>query len=206
MGHKVPWKIGVLICHPVTSRPLMSCRRKFYLPVTSRPSSPSYLACAPCVPLLRAGSISTVPSCRDPLHPFIFVFELITVTFTSPLHLINSREFFLGRCNRGPGARYWAVCAGWFKFQGPLNGGVSNGGVSRSGPVLPFCPFLFFLGLSWGYSRFVRGLSGIFPIGPFPLSRPIISTYEEQSRKGPRHNLDLSRKKWETPGFGKPPA
>ena len=69
----------------------------------------------------------------------------------------------MGRCNRGPGARYWAVCAGWFKFQGPLNGGVSNGGVSRSGLVLPFCPFLFFLGLSWGYSRFVRGLSGIFP-------------------------------------------
>ena len=23
MGHKVPWKIGMLICHPVTSRPLI---------------------------------------------------------------------------------------------------------------------------------------------------------------------------------------
>ena len=32
------------------------------------------------------------------------------------------------------------------------------------------------------------------------------SPYEEQSRKGPRHNLDLSRKKWETPGFGNPPV
>ena len=102
------------------------------------------------------------------------------------------------------------------KTQEPLNGGVSNGGVSRSGLVLPFlsffvlfCPFLSFLGLS----RFSRDFPdlladgpGIFPICPFPLSRPIKSTYEEQSRKGPRHNLDLSRKKWETPGFGNPPA
>ena len=54
-----------------------------------------------------------LPSSRDPLHPFIFVFELITVTFTSPLHLINSWELFLGRCNRGRGARYWAVCVSW---------------------------------------------------------------------------------------------
>ena len=45
---------------------------------------------------------------------------------------------------------------------------------------------------------------GIFPIGPFPLSRPIDSAYEEQSRKAPRHNLDLSRKKWETPQVWKP--
>ena len=93
-----------------------------------------------------------------------------------------------------------------FVCQGPLNGGVSNGGVSRSGLVLPFLSFL-------GLSRF----SGIFPICagmvrgfsrfvPFPLSRPIKSTYEEQSRKGPRHNLDLSRKKWETPRFGNPPV
>ena len=39
---------------------------------------------------------------------------------------------------------------------------------------------------------------GIFPIRPFSLSRPIKSTYEEQSRKGPRHNLDLSPKTWWT--------
>ena len=67
-----------------------------------------------------------------------------------------------------------------------------------------FCPF-------WDFPDF----SGIFPIcsgivrgfsrfAPFPLSRPIKSSYEEQSRKGLRHNLDLSRKKWETPGFGNP--
>ena len=59
------------------------------------------------------------------------------------------------------------------KTQGPLNGGVSNGGVSRSGLVLPFLSFL-------GLSRFFRDFPdllghgpGIFPICPFPLSRPI---------------------------------
>ena len=46
---------------------------------------------------------------------------------------------------------------------------------------------------------------GICPICPFPLSRPIKSTYEEQSRMGPRHDPDLARKKWETPGFWKTP-
>ena len=38
--------------------------------------------------------MSDVPSSRDPLHPFIFVFELITVTFTSPLHLICGNYFW----------------------------------------------------------------------------------------------------------------
>ena len=46
--------------------------------------------------------------------------------------------------------------------------------------------------------------SGIFPICPLPLSRPIKSAYEEQSRKGLRHNLDLSRKKWVTPDLETP--
>ena len=51
-------------------------------------------------------------------------------------------------------------------YQGPLNGGVSNGEVSRSGLVLPFLSFFvlfgtfpIFLGFSsgmvWGFSRFV---------------------------------------------------
>ena len=68
-----------------------------------------------------------------------------------------------------------------------------------------FCPFLSFLGLSrffWDFPDLLGDGPGIFSICPFPLSRPIKSAYEEQSRKGPRHNLDLSRKKWETPGFG----
>ena len=81
---------------------------------------------------------------------------------------------------------------------------------------LPFAPFSFlfpsflsFLGLSrffWDFPDLSGDSPGIFPIGPFPLSRPIDSTYEEQSRKGPRHNLDLPRKKWETPRFGNPPG
>ena len=49
------------------------------------------------------------------------------------------------------------------EFQGPLNGGVSNGGVSRSGLVLPFLSFFVLLGLSRGFSRFARGWSGDFP-------------------------------------------
>ena len=71
-----------------------------------------------------------------------------------------------------------------------------------------FLSFSSFLGLS----RFLRDFPdllgdgpGIFPIRPFSLSLPLKSTYEEQSRKDPRHDLDLSRKNWETPGFGNPP-
>ena len=66
-----------------------------------------------------------------------------------------------------------------------------------------FCPFLSFFVLFCPFRDFpdlLRDGPGIFPIRPFSLSRPLKSAYEEQSRKGPRHNLDLSRKKWETPG------
>ena len=53
------------------------------------------------------------------------------------------------------------------------------------------------------------GGPGIFPICPFPLSRPLSSAYEEQSRKGPRHNQDLSRKNrkprvWKPLGLASP--
>ena len=93
-----------------------------------------------------------------------------------------------------------------YENQGPLNGGVSNGGVSRSGLVLPFLSFLGLSRFFWDFPDLLGDGPGIFPICPFPLSRPLKSSYEEQSRKGPRHNLDLSRKKWETPGFGNPPV
>ena len=112
--------------------------------------------------------------------------------------------------NRLPGLSEISFCGFWLNFdpliKGRQTGGVSNGGFSRSGLVLPFLSFL-------GLSRFFRDFPdllgdgpGIFPTRPFSLSRPIKSTYEEQSRKGPRHNLDLSRNKWETPGFGTPPV
>ena len=78
--------------------------------------------------------------------------------------------------------------------QGPVDGGGSDGGV------------LDFFGFP-GFSRFFLIFSAAFPIGPFPLSRPIKSTYKEHSRNGPRHNRELSRKKvgnppvWKTPVY-----
>ena len=99
-------------------------------------------------------------------------------------------------------------------IQGPLNGGrFKRGGFSRSGLFCPFlsffvlfCPFLSFPDFSENFPDLLEDGPGIFPIRPFSLSRPIKSTHEEQSRKGPRHNLDLSRKKWENPPVWKPPA
>ena len=93
--------------------------------------------------------------------------------------------------------------------QGPLNRGFQKGGIPDLGLSFRFCPFLSFFRLSrifWDFPDLLGDGPGIFPICPFPLFWPIKSTYEEQSRKGPRHNLDLSRKKWETPGFGNPPV
>ena len=82
-----------------------------------------------------------------------------------------------------------------------------DGGVSRSGLVLPFLSVLGLSRFFWDFPELLRDGPGIFPICPFPLSWPIKSTYEEQSRKGLRHNLDLSQKKWEPPPpFGKPPG
>ena len=78
-----------------------------------------------------------------------------------------------------------------FKIQGPPNGGgFQTGGFPDLDLSFLFCPSLSFLGLS----RFFRDF-------PDLLGDPIKSTYEEQSRKGPRHNLDLSRRKWETLPF-----
>ena len=92
-------------------------------------------------------------------------------------------------------------------FHGPLNGGFQTGGFPDLGLSFLFCPF-------WDFPDF----SGIFLICPgilrdFPdlsassFSGPIKftkSAWEEQSRKGPRHNPDLSRKKWKPPGLETP--
>ena len=50
----------------------------------------------------------------------------------------------------------------------------------------------------WGFSRFAL----------FLFLGLLKSTYEEQSRKGPRHNLESGPflKKWETPRVWKPPG
>ena len=64
---------------------------------------------------------------------------------------------------------------------GPPSGGVSNGGASRSGLVLPFCPFLSFLGLS----RFFRDFPDLLGDGPgnFPDSSLFsFSAYKEHLR------------------------
>ena len=56
--------------------------------------------------------------------------------------------------------------------QGPLNGGVSNGGVSRSGPVLPFLSFFVLFGTFPIFGDFPDLLGdspGIFPKDPFVL-------------------------------------
>ena len=65
--------------------------------------------------------------------------------------------------------------------QGPLNGVVSNGGVSRSGLVLPFLSFFVLFGtfpIFLGFSRFARGWSGDFP----DLSFSSFSAYSEHLR------------------------
>ena len=142
---------------------------------------------APSLHLLPPFSPVILPSFPLPSH------------FFSPFFQREKGWKTLGKGERNQGRRR--------VNQGPLNGGVSNGGVSRSGFVLPFfvlfCPFLSFPG---DFPDLRGDGPGIFLICPFPLSQPIKSTYEEQSRKGPRHNLDLSRKKWETPGFGNTPV
>ena len=109
---------------------------------------------------------------------------------------------------------------------GPVDGGgvqTGGGAVSRSGLFLFFGSFVgsffwsffgsffgSFLGLFLGLVPIFRDFPdlsgdcpGLFPICPFPLSQPSIinSTYEEQSRKGPRHDPDLS---WTR--FGNPPV
>ena len=88
-------------------------------------------------------------------------------------------------------------------------GSFKRGGFPDLDLFVLFCPFLSFLGLSrffWDFPDLLGDGPGIFPISPFPLSRSIKSPHEEQSRKGPRHNLDLSQKKWEAPPVWKPPG
>ena len=92
------------------------------------------------------------------------------------------------------------------QIQGPLNGGGFKAGLRDLDLSFPFLSFLVLSRFFWDLPDLLGDGPGIFPICPFPLSRSIKSTYKEQSQKGPRHNLDLSRKKLETPRFGKSPV
>ena len=88
-------------------------------------------------------------------------------------------------------------------------GGVQTGGFPDLDLSFLFCPLLVLFGtfpILWDFSDLLEDGPRIFQICPFPLSRPIKSAYEEQSRKGPRHNLDLSRKKSGNPPVWKPPG
>ena len=102
------------------------------------------------------------------------------------------------------GVRKRSGGVGAFHAKGAPVSKVCSGVSSVGGFPIWTCPSFFVLFRTFlifpGFSRFAQGWSG----GPFSLSRPIKSTYEEQSRKGPRYNLDLSRKKWETPGLEPP--
>ena len=98
----------------------------------------------------------------------------------------------------------------YLKVQGPLNGGVSNGGVSRSRLVLPSSSFL---SLFWTFPIFFRDFPdvlgdgpGIFPIRLFSLSQPTKSTYEETVPKGSATQSGPSPKKVGNPPVWKPPG
>ena len=88
---------------------------------------------------------------------------------------------------------------------------AKRGGLGpRSARVLPFLSFLGLSRFFWDFPDLLGDGAGIFPISPFPLSRPMKSTYEEESRKGPRDNLDLPPKivgntrVWKPPGLASP--
>ena len=113
---------------------------------------------------------------------------------------------FFQPCDQKSLANSASLCDSNRQISRAAKRGCFKRGVSRSGLVLPFLSLLGLSRLFWDFPDLSGDSSGIFPICPFPLSWPINSAYEEQSRKGLRHNLDLSRKKWETPRFGNPPV
>ena len=98
-------------------------------------------------------------------------------------------------------------------YQGPLDGGFSNGGGFGSPPLVPdldasapICCFYDFLDFPFSLGDFPDSSGDFLIYLSFPLCRFFLSTYKEHSRKGPRHNQGLSRRKWETPRFGNLPV
>ena len=89
--------------------------------------------------------------------------------------------------------------------QGPLDRGLSNGRFPNLDSSVPICPCLSFLGLSRFWRIFPVFLG--FLVCPFLVLGPLkVRTHKEHSRKGPRHNQDLSRKRSGKPPVCKPPA
>ena len=84
-------------------------------------------------------------------------------------------------------------------------GGFKQGGFPDLDLSFLFCPSLGLSRFFRDFPNFAPGGSGDFPDSSLFLSRPNKSTYEEQFRKGPRHNLDLS-KKVGNPPLWKPPG
>ena len=84
-------------------------------------------------------------------------------------------------------------------------GGFQTGGLPDLDLSFLFCPFLSFPDFFRDFTDLLGDGPGIFGSRAFSLSLPIKSTYEEQSRKGPRCNLDLSKKSAK-PRFGNPLA
>ena len=74
----------------------------------------------------------------------------------------------------------------WSRLKHDYHRQVQTGGLPDLDLSLLFCPII----------------SEIFLICPFSFSRPITSTYKEYSRKGLRHNQDLSQNGRETPQTG----
>ena len=96
------------------------------------------------------------------------------------------------------------------KSRAAERGGFKGGGFPDLDLSFLFCPFLSFLGLSrffWDFPDLLGDGPGIVPICPFPLSRPIKSTYEEQSPKGSATQSGPFPKKvgntrvWKPPGL-----
>ena len=115
-----------------------------------------------------------------------------------------------GNCESKIASRQWGD-----KFFAARHQSVSQGplgGFQTRGFPIWTCPsFLVLFRPFWDFPDF----AGIFPICSgmdrgfsrsvlLLFSRPAAnSTYEEQSRKRPRHNPDLSRKEWGTSGKSK---
>ena len=110
-----------------------------------------------------------------------------------------------------PGNLIWQIAPSMVP---PVCQGLIDRGFQRGGefPIWTrpsvFIPFNYVLFGTFLIFRDFPIFFGDFPgVGPFPLSRPtnfIESAYEEQSRKGPRHKPDLSRKSEKPPGLENP--